>query len=635
MTLMVDPAGDGFRADRFNRAAELNPVNFPHRALTVRNGMVYTPHHGAESAVDEQTWDMTRTSFPGDSRALQRRRPPRATARRLGRVVVASGFCFCWLTTLAAAAAEGLTIDRRLYEQRALTVAGDVGRGRQLFFDEPRTKCVTCHKLEGRGGEVGPDLSAVGGKFGRPHLIESLLEPSRQIVEGFRSSIVVLSDGRVLTGVVKEASPGSFLLVDGEGRRHILRTADVEQRTDSDVSLMPENLMNGLTAEEFTDLVAFLESCRSGGKRVPGSELSGGITLPSGFTVEIVATGLTGATALETTGDGRVFICEQTGALRVVKGGRLLAEPVLTLPVEADWERGLVGVTVDPAFPSAPFVYVCYVARRPAVHHRVSRFTLHGDMADPASELVLLEGDDQTRLGGKIPAGHQGGAVHFGPDGLLYVAIGDQTAGLPAQDLGTFQGKLLRIRADGSLPEDNPFLAQAEGKYRAIWALGLRNPYTFAIRRPDGVMCINDVGGDRFEEVNRGMAGGNYGWPLSEGPTDDSRFVTPLYAYPRASICGGDFAPAGAPWPQPYRRRYFFGDFVHGWIKTLDVEHPEQVETFAAGVRHLVDLRFSPDGGLYVLSRNAWVIDDKFSPRTGSLLRIRPIEAGAAVQSHD
>lgn len=534
-----------------------------------------------------------------------------------------------WLAAGAAAADEGGTFDRRAYEQHALTAPGDVRRGRQLFLDEQRTKCVACHKLEGRGGEAGPDLSAIGGKFGRPHLIESLLDPSRQLVEGFRSSVVVLADGRVVTGIVKAQSASALEIVDAEGKRHVLPAAEVVQRTESDVSLMPANLVGGLTREEFTDLVAFLESCRSG-KETPGGGLSGGLTLPSGFAVEIVATGLTGATALETTRDGRVFLCEQTGALRVVQGGRLLPEPVLTLPVEAWWERGLIGVTVDPAFPHRPFVYVCYVARHPSPHHRVSRFTLRGETADPASELVLLEGDDQTKLGGKIPAGHQGGALHFGPDGLLYVAIGDQTAGLPAQDLGTFQGKLLRIRSDGALPADNPFLRQAEGKYQAIWALGLRNPFTFAIRHPDGVMCINDVGGDRFEEVNRGTAGGNYGWPASEGPTDDARFTAPLHVYPRASICGGDFAPAQTPWPPRYHGRYFFGDFIHGWIKCLDVEHPARVETFVTGVRNLVDLRFSPDGSLYVLSRNAWVIDDKFSPRTGSLLRIRPVGEVAA-----
>ena len=342
--------------------------------------------------------------------------------------------------------------------------------------------------------------------------------------------------------------------------------------------------------------------------------------------MKIVATGLTGCTAMETTADDRVLICEQTGTLRVVKQGKLLEQPALTLKVDDYWERGLIGVTVDPGFPRSPFVYVCYVPREPYPHHRVSRFTMRGDVADPASEKVLLEGDDQTRLGGKVPAGHQGGALHFGRDGKLYIAIGEQTAGKPSQNLGTFQGKLLRINPDGSIPEDNPFLDRTQGKYRAIWALGLRNPFTFAIRKTNGDMCINDIGGNSFEEVNVGVAGANYGWPLNEGPVDDPRFRSPIYTYPHASVCGGDFAADDSSWPATFRGKYFFAEYIHGWIKTLDVNHPERVETFASGLRNPVDLRFGADGSLYILLRNAWVRDAKFVPGTGSLLQITPME---------
>ncbi len=511
----------------------------------------------------------------------------------------------------------------KTYERRALTHAGDAGRGRQLFLDEKRTKCVICHKVDGRGGEAGPDLSAVGGKLGRPHLIESLLEPSRQMVEGYRTSVLALKDGRVLTGIVRSESEKDLTLADVEGKKHVVATADIEERQESAVSLMPLGLEKQLTPEEFTDLIAFLESRRLSGKGTPGSHVSGGMTLPEGFQVEIVATGLTGATALETLSDGRVLICEQTGALRVVKEGKLLPEPVLTVAVDSYWERGLIGVTVDPGFPRSPFVYVCYVAKTPYPHHRISRFLMRGDVADPASEMVLLEGDDQTKLGGHVPAGHQGGGLHFGTDGKLYVGIGEQTAGKPAQDLGTFQGKLLRINPDGSIPSDNPFFEQAKGKYRAIWALGLRNPFTFAICRTNGDMCINDIGGNKFEEINRGVAGGNYGWPFREGPTNESRFVGPIYSYPHASICGADFVPENSPWPAKYHGRYVFAEYIHGWIKMLDLNDPANAETFASGLRNVVDLRFAPDGSLYVLLRNAWVIDGKFQPGTGSLLRIQ------------
>jgi glucose/arabinose dehydrogenase len=292
------------------------------------------------------------------------------------------------------------------------------------------------------------------------------------------------------------------------------------------------------------------------------------------------------------------------------------------LPVDSHWERGLIGVTVDPDFPRTPHLYVCYVAKEPYPHHRISRFIVAGDVAVPGSEKILLVGDDQRTLGGKVPGGHQGGALHFGQDGKLYIAIGEQTAETPAQRLDTFQGKILRINPDGSIPPDNPLLKQTTGKYQAIWALGLRNPFTFAVHPSSGNLFINDVGG-KFEEINRATAGANFGWPAVEhGPTTDPRFRGPESCYPQASISGGDFCPATTTWPAAWHGRYFFADFVHGWIKTLDPDHPQHATEFASGLSRPVDLRFTRAGSLLVLLRNAWVIDDKFQQGTSALVEI-------------
>ena len=511
---------------------------------------------------------------------------------------------------------------QRVFEQYALTNGGDAKRGRELFLNETLTKCVTCHKVDAQGGEAGPDLTHIGGKFDRPHLIESMLEPSRQIVEGYRTTTILTHDGRSLTGIVKEQTEQQFTLFDASGKRTVLKTTEIEQRQDSPLSLMPQNLMDALSPPQFTDLVAYLETLRSGGKPTPGAGIAGPIKLPPGFEVRTIATGLTGCTAMEALADGRLLLCEQTGALRVVKDGKLLETPFVQLPVDTFWERGLIGVTVDPDFPITPHVYVCYVAKEPYPHHVISRFTAEGDVAAAGSEKILLTGDDQRKLGGKVPGGHQGGALHFGRDGKLYIAIGEQTAETPAQRLDTFQGKILRINPDGTIPVDNPFVNETAGKYRAIWALGLRNPFTFAVRPGTGELFINDVGG-KFEEINRGVAGANYGWPAIEhGPTQDSRYRGPAFSYPQASIAGGEFCPSASPWPASWRGRYCFADFVHGWIKSLDPDRPEQADTFASGLSRPVDLRFGASGSLYVLLRNAWVIDDKFQPGTSALLEI-------------
>ncbi len=493
---------------------------------------------------------------------------------------------------------------------------GDAGRGRALFADLKRLACARCHRARGQGGEIGPDLSDIGGKFDRALLVESVLEPSRQIVEGYRTTTIATKDGRVLSGIARDETPAGLMLVDADGKRCAVRADEIDDRKFADASLMPSGLAAGISPAEFADLIAYLESLRSAGP----------IMLPQGFTWARVATGITGATAMAVATDGRVFVCEQTGALRIIKNGRLLDSPFLSVPVDSTWERGLIGVTLDPEFARNNFVYVTYVAPKPYPHHRVSRFTARGDVVAATSEKLLLEGDDQSKMGGVVPAGHQGGAIHFGRDKKLYVALGEQTAGAPAQAMDSLLGKLLRINPDGSLPEDNPFYRKAQGKYRAIWALGLRNPFTFAVQPETGRIFINDVGQSAWEEIDEGFPGANFGWPASEGPTTDARYRGPIHHYPVASIAGGAFCPKDASigFPARFRGGYFFADFVKGWIKVLDPLRPEKIETFATGLARPVDLQFASDGGLYVLERDAWVIDDNFRPGTGSLLRIWP-----------
>jgi uncharacterized repeat protein (TIGR03806 family) len=350
------------------------------------------------------------------------------------------------------------------------------------------------------------------------------------------------------------------------------------------------------------------------------------VELPEGFSDTVVATGITGATAMAIAPDGRVFVCEQTGTLRVVDKDVLLPEPFVKLTVDSFWERGLIGVALDPEFAKNHFVYVCYIVPKPYPHHRISRFTGKDNVAVPDSESVLLEGDDQTKLGGAQPAGHQGGHLSFDKDGKLYIGIGEQTAGSPSQNLDTFQGKMLRLNADGSIPRDNPFFEKAKGKYRAIWALGLRNPFAFAVQPGSGRIFINDVGDARLEEINEGAAGANYGWPEAEGPSTNPKFRDPIHAYDRhtgRSITGGAFYnPAKAQFPKEFSGKYFFADFMDNWVRVLDPDHPESVTLFATGLVGPVDLQVAPDGSLYCLCRKMWVKDENFKPGTGELHRI-------------
>src|SRR5262249_40471258 len=161
--------------------------------------------------------------------------------------------------------------------------------------------------------------------------------------------------------------------------------------------------------------------------------------LPTGFTETPLTTALTVPTAMTFAPDGRLFVAEQGGTLRVIKNGMLLTQPFVTVQTvpTAGTERGLLGVAFDPAFATNNFVYVYYTAASPTIHNRVSRFVASGDVAVAGSEQQILNLPD---LG---PTNHNGGAIHFGPDGKLYVAVGDNANGANSQSLATPLGKIL------------------------------------------------------------------------------------------------------------------------------------------------------------------------------------------------
>src|SRR5688572_13532221 len=198
-------------------------------------------------------------------------------------------------------------------------------------------------------------------------------------------------------------------------------------------------------------------------------------TLPTGFVESQFGSNLGGApTAMAFAPDGRLFVCLQNGQLRVIKNGALLATPFVTLSVSSSGERGLLGVTFDPNFATNQFVYVYYTTSAAPIHNRISRFTANGDVAAANSEVVLMDLDNLSSA-----TNHNGGAIHFGPDGKLYAAVGENANAANAQVLTNRLGKILRLNSDGTIPVDNPFFNSASGANRSIWALGLRNPFTF------------------------------------------------------------------------------------------------------------------------------------------------------------
>lgn len=347
-------------------------------------------------------------------------------------------------------------------------------------------------------------------------------------------------------------------------------------------------------------------------------------TVPAGFTDSLVASGLNTPTAMAIAPDGRIFVCQQGGALRVIKDGVLLPTPFLTVMVDSSGERGLLGVAFDPNFVSNQLVYIYYTATTPTIHNRISRFTAAGDVAMAGSETIVMELPNLSTA-----TNHNGGALHFGPDGTLFVAVGDNANGANAQSLGTRLGKMLRITSAGGIPTDNPFFNQATGDNRSIWALGVRNPFTFTFQAGTGRMFINDVGQNTWEEINDGIAGSNYGWPTCEGfcnPPNPS-FRDPIFAYMNdASTCaitgGAFYNPEIIQFPSNFVGNYFFADFCGGWIRRLDPANGNAVSDFATGISLPVDLKVSVDGFLYYLARGSGSVNRIGFP--GSVDNIAP-----------
>jgi glucose/arabinose dehydrogenase len=342
-------------------------------------------------------------------------------------------------------------------------------------------------------------------------------------------------------------------------------------------------------------------------------------TYPSGFSQTVVASGLSQPVAQEFAPDGRLFVGERTGGIRIVKNGSLLPTPFAALPADTSGERGMLGITVDPQFATNHFVYAHYdikISGNP-IRARVTRLTASSSNPDvmvAGSEVVLLDNIPS-------PTGvHEGGDMHFGSDDKLYIAVGDGGVGTTtSQNLGSLEGKILRINRDGTVPADNPFVGTA-GARPEIWAYGFRNPFTFAIDPNSSRILVNDVGQDSVEEIDDLKKGANYGWPTCEGAcAGHPEFTNPIYQYNHSfgrSITGGAFY-TGSVYPQSYNGDYFFGDYTTGFIKSIDLNNGNTVSSFGDGVITPVNLKQGPDGLIYYTSISAGTVN-KINYTTGA-----------------
>jgi glucose/arabinose dehydrogenase/transposase-like protein len=330
-------------------------------------------------------------------------------------------------------------------------------------------------------------------------------------------------------------------------------------------------------------------------------------TLPAGFSRVAVAT-VSYPSAMACAPDGRIFVGEKAGKIRIIKNGTIQSSgsPFLSLSVSTESERGIGGIVLDPNFSTNGYVYIYYTTATSPIHNRLSRFTAQGDFA-VGGETVLMDFEPV------VNAIHNSGGMAFGPDGKLYLAVGDDHVSSNAQNLTVHKGKILRLNKDGSTPTDNPFANSSNPVTRKIWAYGLRNPYTISMMRGTNKLYINDVGEGSWEEINDATSPGkNFGWPNAEGNSSNSAYTNPVYTYAHwgngtdggCAISGGTFFnPVTTNYPSQYIGKYFFIDYCGGWLNYINSSGTVTKTNFGTGMgSSQVAINVGADGNLYYFS---------------------------------
>jgi glucose/arabinose dehydrogenase len=341
-----------------------------------------------------------------------------------------------------------------------------------------------------------------------------------------------------------------------------------------------------------------------------------------GIRLETVATGLSGPVFLTSPpGDPRLFVVELPGRIRVIVDGEVLPASFLDITdrVGSGGERGLLGLAFPQDYASSGEFVVHYTDLSGDTKVERYRAASDPDVADPGSGRQILALDQPF-------TNHNGGQVSFGPDGMLYIALGDGGSGGDpqgnGQNTGTLLGSILRLDITAepyTIPPDNPF-AGAAGARGEIWAWGLRNPWRFAFDDADGRLYIADVGQNQYEEINvaDASAGGlNYGWNIMEAThcftsssCSNGGLTLPVLEYSHAEGCSitGGFVYRGSSLPEVVGH-YFYSDYCSGWIRSFRMSGGKAIDRRDWGLDAGGVLSFGVDaaGELYVLNADGVV----------------------------
>jgi glucose/arabinose dehydrogenase len=389
--------------------------------------------------------------------------------------------------------------------------------------------------------------------------------------------------------------------------------------------------------------------------------------LPTGFSDQAVVSGLDFPVGMTRLPDGRVFVIEQLSArVRLIVNGALASiDPVCTIDqVVTGGEQGLLGIAVDPGWPSRPYVYTHCDASVPGATIRISRYTVTGDLSFTGNGALSIDVASRRDLIADLPdaaSNHNGGTLRFGLDGRLYDSVGEDAQACLAQDDSTCHGVILRLDVsrlpltpggppalDVITPSDNPQIGASNLKRRLIEAWGLRNPFRFQIDPTSGARFIGDVGQSAFEEIDLDPGGGHdYGWPHFEGPAiydascdTSSTLSAPIAWYDRSNLSGSaavimgpvfpisvQLSRAGSmSFPNSYDGDALFSDYYHGFLRRLHhtasgwslatpVPGQPSPTDWGQGFEGVSDYLFVPDGSIWYCQQGA-------APGAGEIRRI-------------
>lgn len=557
---------------------------------------------------------------------------------------------------LICSCAFGQSDPLKPYRDVAMGREGNAKRGKEIFNDETRAACAKCHSTDGSSSKAGPDLYAVGDKFPRRDLILAILEPSAAIAIGYGATTVELNDGTELTGIIKQSPDENLDLAIADGKKIRVPTKSIKSQRGNTLSLMPDGLQQTLSREEFSDLIEYLttlkqpESAVTANAGMPSAipELAKPVELRPFFNEDLrfphawvhkpgdVRVGLVWFGQYP--GISNLFVAvHQTGKIWLLEKHEGTNGDNKTVFADFGSEifnqrgpNGLLGLAFHPKFRENRKYYLkhqVFEEGKIATTLVEKSASLDGrtDSGKPSRRLLKIVCVTQD---------HTGGHIAFGPDGYLYLGMGDtgpqQDPQGHGQDMSTLLAKIVRIDVDHTsaglpyaIPADNPFI-NTPGARPEIFAVGFREPWRFNFDSVTGDLWVGDVGQDRVEEVAIVRKGENHGWNVYEGfepfsnkyRKENATYTPPVFAYRRKfgnSITGG-FVYRGDK-NSPFYGAYICGDYTSKKIFAIRQENRllKSVQQIATSPQFISSFGTDDAGNIYVVGYEGMVYKIDFN----------------------